>query len=219
MMNAALDAIKRVPGSKASTWPGNRAARSWSVAWSSCATTSPARSRAPDRSPRRAAGRALRTRGERLFRRDAERAAGGAKPLAPPAAGERSGEQAGPDRPADRLRRPDAPVGRAIPQFLVEATDEEHHGVVVYSELVAAGCVLGKTDQEIARAVSTLVSAASNTTRAPGANQFQARHRGRCRAPAGGGCARRARRCLIVRPHPARMDWAARARSVIRPVI
>jgi len=48
-------------------------------------------------------------------------------------------------------------VGRPIPQFLVEATDEEHHGVVVYSELVAAGCVLGKTDQEIARAVSTLV--------------------------------------------------------------
>jgi hypothetical protein len=53
----------------------------------------------------------------------------------------------------DRMRQ----VGRAIPQFLVEATDEEHHGVVIYSELVAAGCVLGKTDQEIARAVGTLV--------------------------------------------------------------
>jgi hypothetical protein len=28
---------------------------------------------------------------------------------------------------------------------------------VIYAELVAAGCVLGKTDQEIARAVSTIV--------------------------------------------------------------
>ena len=70
----------------------------------------------------------------------------------------RSGGQEGPHRPADRLRRQDAPGGtRAIPQFLVEATDEDHHGVVIYSELVAAGCVLGKTDAEIARAVSTIV--------------------------------------------------------------
>jgi hypothetical protein len=53
----------------------------------------------------------------------------------------------------DRMRQ----AGRAVPQFLVEATDEDHHGVVIYSELVAAGCVLGKTDQEIARAVSTIV--------------------------------------------------------------
>jgi len=48
-------------------------------------------------------------------------------------------------------------AGRQVPQFMVEATDEDHHGVVIYSELVAAGCVLGKTDQEIARAVSTIV--------------------------------------------------------------
>jgi hypothetical protein len=53
----------------------------------------------------------------------------------------------------DRMRQ----AGRTVPQFLVEAIDEEHHGVVIYSELVAAGCVLGKTDQEIARAVSTIV--------------------------------------------------------------
>jgi hypothetical protein len=53
----------------------------------------------------------------------------------------------------DRMRQ----AGRAIPQFLVEAIDEDHHGVVIYSELVAAGCVLGKTDQEIARAVGTVV--------------------------------------------------------------
>jgi hypothetical protein len=48
-------------------------------------------------------------------------------------------------------------AGRQIPQFFVEAADEDHHGVVIYSELVAAGCVLGKTDGEIARAVSTIV--------------------------------------------------------------
>src|SRR5258708_3221260 len=54
---------------------------------------------------------------------------------------------------ADKMRE----AGRQVPEFMVEATDEEHHGVVIYSELVAAGCVLGKTDQEIARAVSTMV--------------------------------------------------------------
>jgi hypothetical protein len=48
-------------------------------------------------------------------------------------------------------------AGRQVPQFFVEATDEDHHGVVIYSELVAAGCVLGKTDGEIARAVGTIV--------------------------------------------------------------
>ncbi|HEY6259483.1 MAG TPA: hypothetical protein VIY51_27195 [Xanthobacteraceae bacterium] len=53
----------------------------------------------------------------------------------------------------DKMRQ----AGRQIPQFMVEATDEEHHGVVIYSELVAAGCVLGKTDVDIARAVSTIV--------------------------------------------------------------
>jgi hypothetical protein len=53
----------------------------------------------------------------------------------------------------DKMRQ----AGRQVPQFLVEATDEDHHGVVIYSELVVAGCVLGKTDGEIARAVSTIV--------------------------------------------------------------
>jgi hypothetical protein len=53
----------------------------------------------------------------------------------------------------DKMRQ----AGRQVPQFLVEATDEDHHGVVIYSELVAAGCVLGRTDGEIARAVSTIV--------------------------------------------------------------
>jgi hypothetical protein len=53
----------------------------------------------------------------------------------------------------EKMRR----AGREIPQFMVEATDEDHHGVVNYAELVAAGCVLGRTDAEIARAVSTVV--------------------------------------------------------------
>jgi hypothetical protein len=54
---------------------------------------------------------------------------------------------------ADKLRQ----AGREVPQFMVESTDDDHHGVVVYTELVAAGCILGKSDAEIARAVSTLV--------------------------------------------------------------
>jgi hypothetical protein len=47
----------------------------------------------------------------------------------------------------DKMRQ----AGCQIPQFFVEATDEDHHGVVIYSQLVAAGCVLGKTDGQIAR--------------------------------------------------------------------
>jgi hypothetical protein len=56
----------------------------------------------------------------------------------------------------DRLRK----AGRQVPQLFVEAqetTDAKHHGVAVYTELVTAGCVLGRPDEEIARAVSTLV--------------------------------------------------------------
>lgn len=53
----------------------------------------------------------------------------------------------------DRLRR----AGRQVPQFFVEATDDNHHGVLVYTELVIAGCVLDRSNEEIARAVSTIV--------------------------------------------------------------
>ena len=56
----------------------------------------------------------------------------------------------------DRLRK----AGRQVPQLFVEApetTDAKHHGVAVYTELVTAGCVLGRPDEEIARAVGTLV--------------------------------------------------------------
>ena len=37
------------------------------------------------------------------------------------------------------------------------ATDDYHHGVVAYTQLVTAGCVLGKSDADIARAVGTMV--------------------------------------------------------------
>ena len=54
---------------------------------------------------------------------------------------------------ADKMHQ----AGRQIPQYFVEATDDHHHGVVAYAQLVAAGCVLGKSDREIAIAVSTIV--------------------------------------------------------------
>ncbi|HEY6259485.1 MAG TPA: hypothetical protein VIY51_27205 [Xanthobacteraceae bacterium] len=60
------------------------------------------------------------------------------------------GEQTG---YADRLRK----AGRSVLQLFVEATDDEHHGAMSYTQLVAGGCVLGKSDQEIARAVDTMV--------------------------------------------------------------
>jgi hypothetical protein len=44
-----------------------------------------------------------------------------------------------------------------VPQFFVEATDDDHHGVQLYTELVAGGCVLGKSDEDIARAIGTIV--------------------------------------------------------------
>ena len=53
----------------------------------------------------------------------------------------------------DKMRQ----AGRSVPEFMVEAIDKDHHGVVVYAQLVIAGCVLGKTDAEIASAVSTIV--------------------------------------------------------------
>jgi dienelactone hydrolase len=53
----------------------------------------------------------------------------------------------------DRLRR----AGRQVPQFFVEAIDDNHHGVLAYTELVTAGCVLGRPDDEIVRAVGTIV--------------------------------------------------------------
>jgi hypothetical protein len=63
-------------------------------------------------------------------------------------------------------------AGRKVPQFFVEATDDERHGVQAYTELVAGGCVLGKSDEEIARALSVIVkrSAEYNELRRKEAN-------------------------------------------------
>jgi hypothetical protein len=51
-----------------------------------------------------------------------------------------------------RLRQ----AGRPVPQLLVESTDANHHGVLPYAQLAMAGCVLGRTDQDIARAIDTI---------------------------------------------------------------
>ena len=53
----------------------------------------------------------------------------------------------------EKMRR----AGRDIPHYFVTATDDFHHGVVAYTQLVTAGCVLGKSDADIVTAVGTLV--------------------------------------------------------------
>jgi len=64
---------------------------------------------------------------------------------------------------AEKMRR----AGRDIPQYFVAATDDYHHGVVGYTQLVTGGCVLGKSDADIATAVGTMVkrNAAFNAQR------------------------------------------------------
>jgi hypothetical protein len=52
----------------------------------------------------------------------------------------------------DKLHR----AGRPLPQFFVEATDDLRHGVLAYTELVTAGCVLDRPQEEIAHALATL---------------------------------------------------------------
>jgi hypothetical protein len=54
---------------------------------------------------------------------------------------------------AEKMRR----AGRSIPQYFVTATDDFHHGVLSYTQLVTAGCALGKSDAQIATAVGTMV--------------------------------------------------------------
>jgi pimeloyl-ACP methyl ester carboxylesterase len=53
---------------------------------------------------------------------------------------------------AEKIRR----AGGHVPQFFVSATDDHHHGVLAYTQLAAAGCILGKSDVEIATAVGTI---------------------------------------------------------------
>jgi pimeloyl-ACP methyl ester carboxylesterase len=52
----------------------------------------------------------------------------------------------------DKLRR----AGRDVPQFFVEATDDLRHGVLLYTEIVTAGCILDRPQDEIARALATV---------------------------------------------------------------
>lgn len=63
----------------------------------------------------------------------------------------------------EKMRR----AGRDIPQYFVTATDDFHHGVVGYTQLVTGGCVLGRPDADIAAAVGTMVkrNAAFNAQR------------------------------------------------------
>jgi hypothetical protein len=53
-------------------------------------------------------------------------------------------------------------AGHPIPQFFVEAPevaeDAKHHGVEAYTRLVITGCILGRSDDEIARAISTMAA-------------------------------------------------------------
>jgi pimeloyl-ACP methyl ester carboxylesterase len=53
----------------------------------------------------------------------------------------------------DKMRK----AGRQVPQFFVEATDDEHHGVQVYTEVAVGGCVLGRSDEDIGRALSVII--------------------------------------------------------------
>jgi hypothetical protein len=47
-------------------------------------------------------------------------------------------------------------AGYVVPHLLVEATDPKHHGVLDYGAIAMGGCVLGRSDAEIARAIGTL---------------------------------------------------------------
>jgi hypothetical protein len=53
----------------------------------------------------------------------------------------------------DKVRR----AGRPVPQYFVEAVDDLRHGVLAYTELVTGGCVLGRRDEDIAKAIGTVV--------------------------------------------------------------
>ena len=48
-------------------------------------------------------------------------------------------------------------AGRLVEQFNVQAMDENRHGVVAYSRVVASGCLRGAGTEEIAREVDLLV--------------------------------------------------------------
>jgi hypothetical protein len=78
----------------------------------------------------------------------------------------------------EKMRR----AGSHVPQFMVEATDDHHHGVVAYAQLIAAGCMLGRSDADIARAVGTMTRRAA---------EFNQRKANEASAKAAGNIARR----------------------------
>ena len=171
MMNAALDAIKQRYGfegfhlagqSGGSKLVGGLVEQRHDIA---CAVAGSGPLATPGGGPKPS------DPGRSFFRRDAERAAGGAEPLAPPAAGERSGGQAGPDRPADRLRRPHAPGRPADPPVPGRG---DRRGASRGGGLFRAGrgrLRPGKTDQEMRARSAPSSSAASSTTRAGSGSQ------------------------------------------------
>lgn len=56
-------------------------------------------------------------------------------------------------------------AGYVVPHLLVEATDPKHHGVLDYGAIAMGGCVLGRSDADIAQAISTLVRRNADTNR------------------------------------------------------
>ena len=56
-------------------------------------------------------------------------------------------------------------AGYVVPHFLVEATDPKRHGVIDYGAIAMGGCVLGRSDADIARAIGTLVRRNADTNR------------------------------------------------------
>jgi len=56
-------------------------------------------------------------------------------------------------------------AGYVVPHLLVEATDPKRHGVIDYGAIAMGGCVLGRHDDEIARAIGTLMRRNAETNR------------------------------------------------------
>jgi len=56
-------------------------------------------------------------------------------------------------------------AGGTVAQFFVEAIDPRHHGVLEYSRLAVAGCVLGRSDADIAQAMGTITRRAAEINR------------------------------------------------------
>jgi len=56
-------------------------------------------------------------------------------------------------------------AGHVVPHLLVEATDPKRHAVLDYGAIAMGGCVLGRHDDEIARAIGTLIRRNAETNR------------------------------------------------------